>query len=277
MGHSTHIAEISQEELDSHTEWRKNEGIQPSYSLFGRMETKEDILLRMAISDWSNDPDSDRGHAYGARAEIVSPLPEEVAWGPNTERDATSERSFIIPLIHKDDYEIKETIVTVKMDAAEWKKLVWSYNSTLLKKVIELKPTLDGSIIDLRTVAAASESTIRGRGLEEWNISSTIKADTSGGKTKNVYYLTSNDRPVGLETYSSQALARAAATELFSKRPDILNLEVVAKVVREDGSPLVSLHREVKSSTAKIAVRYAKSKSKTPRIKGYLVGFDYHH
>lgn len=277
MGHSTHIAEISQEELDSHTEWQKSEGRQPSYSLFGRAETKEDILLRMAISDWSNDPDSDRGSASGARATIAAPLPSEVAWGPNTRRDASSRQSFVIPLIHKDDYEIKETIVTVKMNADEWTKLVGSYSTILLDKVVELKPALNGSIIELRTVETSSGTTVRGRGLEQWKVVSTIKADTSGGKTKNVYYLTSNGRPVELETYASQSLARTAATELFSKRPDILNLEVAAKVTREDGSPLVSLHREVKSSTAKVAVRYAKVTSKTPRIRGYLVGFDYHH
>lgn len=277
MGHSTHISEISQEELDSHNAWQEKERKIALHSWPGEKSTKANTLLSMAINDWRDDPDMDRGNASWASAEMVTPLPKEVALGVNCSHEVSSRKSIVIPVIDEKDYEIKESRVTIKLDGKEWADYLGSETNVLLNKVLATKPELNGMITSIQTVDASGDKTISARGLKHWKVVSTVKADTSGGKTKNVYYLSPAVYPIANQTYPTQALARAAAVEILNSRSDILTIEVKAKVEREDSSSLVTVLRDVKSATAKVVVSYAKVTTKTPaRIKSYLVGFDYH-
>lgn len=270
MGHSTHIDRITTAELAEY------EKANPNNNIYTPRQTRADKLVSIAISKWHDDPDSDRGSASMGYATMEDVTPYEAIDEDKVYNAVNSNNSIVIPLMDPRDYVLKEITMAVKFDADEWeayKKDHSSYNGVLARKVRELKD-IDGAISSIRILPADGKK--YQTNFDAWKISSSFEADTSGGKTKNVYFVAHNGRQYG-ETYETQALARKAANDFMAAHNEVSKVTVEARIKREDNTSLVTLTRKVKSATAKVLVTYVKVKSATPRQKDWEVLFDYHH
>jgi hypothetical protein len=146
----------------------------------------------------------------------------------------------------------------------------------LEKKVEQLMPELAGKISNARL--DTGDIKFYNSVIPFWNVRSTVEADTSGGKTKTVYTLLVDNSPRNSpsDEYPTQAAARAAGVKILTENIAVTNVEVKAKIVREDNTSLVKLSRKVSSASAKVIVEYIKMKTETPRTDGWMVAFSYH-
>lgn len=183
----------------------------------------------------------------------------------------------IVPLMHKDDYAIKSKTITVKLSGSEWAGYMDAFQNVLFVKISEMHPELNGMLVSAQVQIDGLEQKDlwRARRSDGWKVVSTVDADTSGGKAKAVFGLVVNNHAVPGE-YETQALARAAGTQMMKEDMDISKIRVTSKTVREDGSDLVSLTRKVTSATAKVVVSYVKVNKVNPRRDGFLVEVRYH-
>lgn len=209
---------------------------------------------------------------YDNPGKITPVTPEELAHAAMYSVDS-SHYTPIVPLMEKSDYEVTSKTITITLNSDEWSDYMKSYaaQEVLIRKVEEINPELKDLIIQVSVQLTDTEKKAwRIRKSEGWKLSSTIASDTSGGKTKSVFSLVVDGKTLP-EGYETQALARAAGMVLMKDNLDINEVKVIAKNVREDGSDLVSLTREVKSATAKVVVSYVKVNKDKPASDGYLV------
>lgn len=178
----------------------------------------------------------------------------------------------IVPLMKKSDYAIKTKEVTVRLDAEEWALYLKSYGqNALIPKIEQANPELNGRIVNAVVKLTDEEKKAwRIRKSEGWKVSSTIKPDTTGGKIKSIFMVIADGKLVDGE-HETQALAREAGAGLMKDNLDISTVTVTSKSVREDGSDLVTLHREVKYATAKVTVSYIQTNKPCPASDGYIV------
>lgn len=212
------------------------------------------------------------GHdIYDLPGQITPITPEELSDYAMYGIDS-SKFTPIVPLMKKGDYDIKTKEVTVKLDAKEWLKLLKGYpQDVLIPKIVEMHPELKGAVVKAVVKLTDEEKKAwRTRKSEGWKVSSVIKPDTSGGKIKSVFMVVADGKVIDGE-YETQALAREAGVTLMKENLDIFKVNVTSKSVREDGSNLVSLTREVKSATAKVVVSYIKTNKACPASDRYLV------
>lgn len=251
-------------------------------SVFGRMyRSLEDRIVGVAIEKWE---DEEPGSANAGEAVMLEPTPEELA-------NAAIDKHFkakggyytspIVPIISEKDYEIKSKTITVKLVGDEWAKHIHDgWRSTIVwEKINEALPELKGRISEA-TIVYPEETrhpefnTRPGTG---WTVRSTVDADTSGGKAITVYRLLIDGKTYEKTEYATQALARAAGVKLMEESPTIQKVEVMPRIVREDGTSVVKLTRKTKQATAKYKVEYIQMKTNTPTTAKYFVAFDYHH
>lgn len=212
------------------------------------------------------------GHdIYELPGQITPITPEELS------QDAmysvnSSKFTPIVPLMKKSDYDIQIKEVTVKLDAEEWALYLKSYGqNALIPKIEETNPEFKGRIVQVAVKLTEEEKKAwRVRKSEGWKVSSTIKPDTSGGKIKSVFMVIADGKLMDGE-YETQALAREAGSNLMKDNLDISSVTVTSKSVREDGSDLVTLRREVKHATTKVIVSYVQTNKPCPASDGYIV------
>lgn len=193
---------------------------------------------------------------------------------------APARHMAIVPLLKKTDYETRNKTVTVKLDGKEWDKYMSSYGGgeLLYQKIGESNPELKGAIVSVQVVVPETSDDVSGvvrrastlKRSAGWKVSSTVVADTTGGKAKTLFELVINGEKVQGE-YETQAVARAEGNKRMKEDLDISTVNVTSRTVREDGSDLVALKREVASATAKVAVSYIKVTKKNPERDGFFV------
>ena len=252
-----------------------------SYSSWAPVNNSlEERILRAGLGIWHRDEADRHDSARAGNARMKAPMTEEIADRMIDDMVSSSQRSFgdpdspVIPLIDKRDYEKKEKKVTITLDGEAWTKYVKGERYDIIdKKIREAMPEQADMVLGFKQEG----STVFSNDIAEgWTIKSTIAAEASGGKAKTVYLLTADGKTLKKE-YASQAEARADAIRIMKEFPRVLEINVDAKVVREDDTSLVKVRREVKSATAKFTVTFIKMKTATPRTDGWMVGFDYHH
>lgn len=273
MGHSTATIVVKKENV-APAESRAN-----TYSTWMPFRNSlEERILSAALQIWHQE-EADRHDSQNAGdAKLMPPMPEELAIrhidDMVTARGYNHLISPVIPLVDSRDYEKKEKKISIVLDDAEWREYVKGNGYEIMpKKIAELMPEQKDMVLSFSIDGQKGYVSALSTG---WTLKSVVEADASGGKAKTVYQLVA-DGKAGTKEYDSQALARAAAVQLVKTHPDVLEIDVVAKVVREDNTALVKVRRVVRSATAKVTVTYVKMKTATPRTDGWLVGFDYHH
>ena len=273
MGHSTAVIVVNKDNV-APAEPRAN-----TYSTWMPVrDSLEERILSAGVGIWHRE-EADRHDSLNAGdAKFMPPMPEEIAVrnidDMVTRGGYNNLISPVIPIIDRRDYEKKEKKVSIVLNDAEWREYVKGNGYEVLpKKIAELMPEQKDMVLSFKIDGREGYPKDHSTG---WTLKSVVEADASGGKAKTVYQLVA-DGKAGTKEYDSQALARAAAVQLVKNHPDVLEIDVVAKVVREDNTALVKVRRAVRSATAKVTVTYIKMKTATPRTDGWLVGFDYHH
>lgn len=244
-------------------------------------------ILSSALQEWSDTEANRYDYFNGGPAKLYPITPEPLA--NKVINDADGDLMFrvspVVPIMDQRDYVIKKRRVTVKLDDAEWHEHMRSYSSGILLKKLaeqlpeEIRDSICGyqiMVTDPKTGKANPEPVWYGDRTAGWKVSSSIDADTSGGKAVTVYQLVIDGRLDEHKSYKTIAEARAAGTKLFEANPNVLKIEVTGKVVREDKTALVKLSRKVRSATAKFEVSYVEVKTDKPRASGCLVEFLYH-
>lgn len=271
MGSHLQTEDVTNEDLET---YNKENPARPERSFFPR-ETTTDKLISIAVRNWYDDPDSDHGSARTGTPFMQKVTPEELIEPLNTWDMVTDRSTVVVPLMDRRDYALKTATMPVKLNGEEWASFLRHDNSILTNKVLEVKPELAGKIALIQVVALDGKADYSPYSMDKWKVSSTIEADASGGKAKNVYYVALGKQRLDNFNYATQALAREAALDYMKTHTECLGLSVEAKVIREDASSLVNITRKVKQATAKILVTYVNVKADNPRSKGWVVGFNF--
>lgn len=273
MGHATAYEFVELDEIpDSST----------NCSVFGRIyRSLEDRIVGVAIEKWE---DEEPGSANAGESVMLKPAPEELA------NDAINQHfkdkggyytSPIVPIISTKDYEVKTKIITIKLVGDEWARHTHDgWRSTVVwEKINEALPELKGRIVEGTIIypEGTRQNEFDNRPGLGWTVRSTVDADTSGGKAITVYRLLIDGKTYAKTEYATQALARAAGVKMMEESSTIQNVEVMPRIVREDGTSVVKLTRKTKQATAKYKVEYIQMKTEKPTTTKYFVAFDYHH
>jgi len=275
MGHSTATEIIKVEEIPA---------AQTTRSLYGPFnQSLEERILSAGVARWYDEEANRWDSANPGDAVMLKPVAGELVNDAIEHHFQTSKRGYysspVVPIIDEKDYEIKTKTVTIKLVGDEWNQYLKDrfYGGIITKKVAELLPDIANVITGMSVVTEKEPNQFRYNPSEGWTVRSSVKADTSGGKAVTVYRLLIDGNDWAKETYESQALARAAGTKIMENNLNIQSIEVIPKIVREDGTALVKLTRETKQATAKLKVHYVKMKTDKPTVTSYAVAFDYHH
>lgn len=272
MGSQDHSVTLTQVEVDA---------IEVS-----RGYSKADEILSAAIRDWGDNEASRHESFNGGPALIFPVTPGPLVTRRIEERlgyDFMS-KSPVVPLMDKRDFVVKKRKVTVKLNNDEWHEYSGPNSYELLRrKIAEQMPEAVRRDISGYRVLVIDPQTGKEDPRKFWNdstagwkISSSIEADTSGGKAKTVYRMVVDGRTDTRNEYETMAAARAAGVAYLETHPASLKVEVIGEVKREDKTALVKLSRKVRSATAKFEVSYIQLKNTNPRTDGYYVSFSYH-
>jgi hypothetical protein len=275
MGHSTAIQTITLEEIPK-PEPRTSRSFYGSYN-----QSLEERILSTAVARWYDEEANRWDSANPGSAKMLKPVPEELS-GEVMDKHFAAEGynvSPVIPIISEKDYEIKTKTIIVKLVDEEWAEYLKNpyYHGILSKKVNELVPELKNVVVGFSVVKDGKANPYSYNPSEGWTVRSSIDADTSGGKAVTVYRLLVDGKGFTKDEYPSQAAARAAGIALMEKDINLQKVEVIPKIVREDGTALVKLTRRTKQATAKVTVNYIKMKTDKPTVVSYVTAFDYHH
>lgn len=204
--------------------------------------------------------------------QLLGITPSELA-GQAIENVKDRSATVIVPIMDTKDYEIRKKTIKVSLDHKEWEdhrlggRAMW-------KKIQASLPELAPNISSCRVLTeSGAGATSR---MEGWKVSSAIDVDTSGGKAKTVYQLQINGTVDPVNDYKTVAEARAAGIKVMEENMNASYVNVVAKVVREDGTSMVKMKRKVRSATAKVEVKYVHVTSKKPRLSHYWVSMWFH-
>lgn len=270
MGHSTATVVITKDEVLPVSNYTINSYSSRNYN------SLESRILQSGIEKWGREEANRYDSPRAGNPKMLKPLPEELAYDAIEEAITRtgSDTSPIVPLVDPRDYEKKTKTVTVTLNDEEWRQYMKGHSYNVIQnKVDEALPALKGMVTGYRI---EGKSGFSGDMLEGWNLKSVVEADASGGKAKTVYLIVADGKTLDAE-FDTQALARAAAVKVMKDYPSVLEIDVTAKVIREDNTALVKVRRVVRSASAKFTVTYIKMKTATPRTENWLVGFDYHH
>jgi hypothetical protein len=268
LGHSTATVIVRKDQVPAPVA-NNNTWLRVDNSLESRITTA-------AIKVWHEDEADRYDDPRAGAPKLLKPAPEELAWQKAEEAvdQRRGEVTAIVPLMDRRDYEKKEKTLNLVLSDADWREYMKGNSYDLLQKHIDiLMPEQKDMVVSFEILNRPKNSFDNAAG---WTIKSVVEADASGGKAKTVYLLVADGKTLKNE-YTSQALARAAAVQVVKDYPNVLEVEVRAKIVREDNTSLVKVRRVVRSATAKLKVTYIKVKTATPRTENWLVGFDYHH
>jgi hypothetical protein len=274
MGSSTEVIRVRESDLEP----AATRSTSRSYGFYNypAKNEKHQRIVSAALDLWRQGDYDRNGNPYAGNPIMLAPKPiemlTELGSYPTKSRDDTP----IVPIIDKRDYEVKTKTITVKLDDAEWKEYIRNPWGFLEGKAEKLLPELAGKIssANLDTGDVKYYNSV----VPFWNVRSTVEADTSGGKAKTVYtvLVDGSKRNSLSEHYPTQAAARAVGVKILTENIAVTNVEVKAKIIREDDTALVKLSRKVSSASAKVIVEYIKMKTETPRTDGWMVAFSYH-
>lgn len=268
MGHETATIRVRPDELPEPLKPSSNSGF------YAVRDNLEDRILRAALDEWRMEAGGGDSPRCGTPV-MLSSEAEELAFDKAEEyvRKNRTEVTAIVPVVTSAGYEIRTKTLTVKLDGEEWRKYIsGGWYGVLKNKIAEAMPQQFGKVVNWSIVDADKSGRDSAKG---WTLNSKVEADASGGKAKTVY-LVSIDGKLQKKQFETQALARAASVEFLEKNPQVLEAEVTAKTIREDGSALVKVRRVVRSATAKVTVSYVHMKTTAPKTDGWIVAFDYH-
>lgn len=251
-----------------------------------RSYSKAEEILSAALRDWDENEASRYESFNGGPALMFPVTPGPLITNRIRERmgDDFMRKSPVVPIMDEKDYVIKKRKVTVKLNDDEWHEYSGPNSYEFIQRKIaeqlpeEVRRDISGYrvlIIDPNTGKEAPKKFF-GERTDGWKISSSIEADTSGGKAKTVYRLVVDGRIDPRSEHETMAAARAAGVAYLDAHPAALKVEVIGEVKREDKTALVKLSRKVRSAIAKFEVSYVQVKSQTPRTEGYFVSFSYH-
>lgn len=269
MGHSTQTEIVTAKELADYEKANPHINNRSRYDL----ETTGDRIISLIVEKWYDEPNLDSSNVNIGNIDFKPTSPEEVLSWKGLLDEVHSDRTIIIPLMDNRDYIMREATINVKLDRAEWEQFLKRDRDVLVRKVAESRPDIVNSIASINVVFPDGKEA-HWTVATEWKVLSTIETDTSGGKTKNVYYVSYAGGRVS-NFYDTQALAHEAGLVFMKENRHASKIRIEATVKREDGNYLATMTREVKSATAKLKVKYAKVKTDSPRTKSWIVAFDY--
>lgn len=277
MGHALAYEEVSLEEIPED----ETRPIRSSYYGY-RSQNLESRVLTAGISKWRSEEAGRWDDENPGTAVMLSPVPGPLVNKAIENHYDTSKHGYggtspVVPIIDPKDYEIKTKTVTIKLVGEEWEDYLKTglYYSPVQDKLKDQLFDIYEDITGLEIVREGGNKYFS-EPTEGWTVRSSIDADTSGGKAVTVYRLCIDKKTFAPEDYPTQAAARAAGIKKLEENTRIQTIEVIPKIVREDGTALVKLTRNVKQATAKVKVSYAKMKTENPTVIGYMVAFDYH-
>lgn len=248
--------------------------------------SKADEILSAAIRDWG-DNEASRYESFNGGPALLFPVtPGPLITSRIHERmgEDFMSKSPVVPIMDKRDFVIKKRKVTVKLNNEEWHEYSGPNSYEFLHRKIaeqlpeEIRRDISGYRVLVIDPETGKEVTPKswGKRIEGWKISSSIEADTSGGKSKTVYRLVVDGHTDTRNEHETMASARAAGVAYLEAHPAALKVEVIGEVKREDKTALVKLSRKVRSAIAKFEVSYVQVKKSEPRTEGYYVSFSYH-